>query len=142
MFESFKQWFEARDQESQLFEHPNSLNLHIALAALLYHVMSADGLEDNNEKQEFKIIMAKEFQLSEQQIMVLYHYVKNLKSDLQSDLLTVDKYLKKNPNLRMAFMAKLNQLIGVDGVDSEELKIYYETWKVIFPDLVKQLRDK
>jgi len=86
--------------------------------------------------------MAKEFQLSEQQIMVLYHYVKNLKSDLQSDLLTVDMYLKKNPNLRMAFMAKLNQLIGVDGVDSEELKIYYETWKVIFPDLVKQLRDK
>jgi len=51
MFESFKQWFEARDQESQLFEHPNSLILYIALAALLYHVVSADGLEHNNEKQ-------------------------------------------------------------------------------------------
>jgi hypothetical protein len=50
--------------------------------------------------------------------------VKNLKSDLQADLLTVDMYLKKYSNLRMAFMAKLNQLTGVEDVDSEELNIY------------------
>ncbi|MEY8215073.1 MAG: TerB family tellurite resistance protein [Colwellia sp.] len=142
MFESLKHWLETLDEESQLFEHADSEVIHVALASLLYHVISVDGIENNREKKEFKLIMANEFQLSEQQIMTLYGYVKNLKSDLQSDLLTVNNYLKDNPNLRMTFMSKINQLIGVDGVNNEELNIFYQAMNVIFPDVAKQLTDR
>lgn len=139
MFESLKHWLETLDEESLLFEHPDSEVIHIALASILYHIISSDNVENNSEKQEFKLIMANEFQLSDQQIMALYGYVKTLKSDLKSDLLTVNYYLKDNPNLRMMLMRKLNQLIAVDGVSNEELDIFYEATKVIFPDIAKQL---
>jgi uncharacterized tellurite resistance protein B-like protein len=142
MFASLKHWLEALDKESQLFEHADSEIIHVALASLLYHIISADGVENNREKREFTLIMANEFQLSEQQIMALYRYVKTLKSDLKSDLLTVNEYLKDNPNMRMTLMRKLNQLINVDGVDNEELNIFYEAMKVIFPEVTKQLIDK
>ena len=91
---------------------------------------------------EFKLIMANEFKLSEQQIMALYSYVKTLKSDLKSDLLTVNDYLKDNPNMRMTLMRKLNQLIDVDGVDNDEFNIFYEAMEVIFPDVAKRLANK
>jgi len=139
MFESLKHWLETLDGESQLFEHPDSEVIHIALASILYHIISSDNVESNSEKQEFKLILANEFQLSDQQIMALYGYVKTLKSDLKSDLLTVNDYLKDNPNLRMMLMRKLNQLIAVNGVSNEELDIFYEAMKVIFPDIAKQL---
>jgi len=141
MFESLKHWLETLDEDSQLFEHPDSEVIHIALASILYHIISSDNVENKREKQEFKLIMANEFQLSDQQIMALYGYVKTLKSDLKSDLLTVNDYLKDNPNLRMMLMRKLNQLIAVDGVSNEELDIFYEAMEVIFPDIAKQLKN-
>jgi uncharacterized tellurite resistance protein B-like protein len=139
MFESLKHWLETLDEDSQLFEHPDSEVIHIALASILYHIISSDNVENESEKQEFKLIMANEFQLSDQQIRALYGYVKTLKSDLKSDLLTVNDYLKDNPNLRMMLMKKLNQLIAVDGVSNEELDIFYEAMEVFFPDIAKQL---
>jgi len=141
MFTSLKHWLATLDKEGQLFEHADSEVIHIALASLLYHIISADNVENSREKNEFKHIMANEFNLSEQQIMVLYRYVKTLKSDLKSDLLTVNDYLKDNPNLRMTLMRKLNQLISVDGVDNEELNIFYEAMTVIFPNVAQQLTD-
>jgi len=142
MFTSLKHWLATLDKESQLFEHADSEVIHVALASLLYHIISADKVENSREKNEFKLIMTNEFKLSEQQTMALYCYVKTLKSDLKSDLLTVNYYLKDNPNLRMTLMSKLNQLIGVDGVDNEELNIFYEAMKVIFPDIAQQLTDR
>ncbi len=138
MFTSLKHWLATLDTESQLFEHADSELIHVALASLLYHIISADKVENKREKQQFKLILASEFKLSEEQIEALYQYVKTLKSDLTSDLLTVNYYLKDNPNLRMTLMRKLNQLIGVDGVDNEELQIFYEAMRVIFPDVANQ----
>jgi uncharacterized tellurite resistance protein B-like protein len=141
MFESLKHWLKSLDEKSQLFEHADSEVIHIALASLLYHIIRSDSVENDSEKQEFKRIMANEFQLSDKQIMALYGYVKTLESDLKSDLLTVNDYLKDNPNLRMMLMRKLNQLIAVDGVNNEELNIFYEAMEVIFPDIAEQLID-
>jgi len=141
MFESLKHWLNNLDKENSLFEHRESEVLHVALASLLYHIISADGHERSCEKRMFSTIMAKEFLLSEQQITQLYGYVKTLNSELTSDLTTVNAYLKANPNLRMAFMEKLNQLICVDEVENEELTIFYQAMKTVFPVVAKHLCD-
>jgi uncharacterized tellurite resistance protein B-like protein len=141
MFESLKHWLNNLDKEISLFEHSESEVLHVAIASLLYHIISADGQERTCEKKMFSTIMAKEFLLSEKQITQLYDYVKTLNSELTSDLNTVNAYLKANPNLRMAFMKKLNQLICVDEVENEELTIFYQTMKTVFPDVAKHLCD-
>ena len=141
MFESLKHWLNDLDKENLLFEHYESEVLHVALASLLYHVISADGKERACERKMFSNIMVKEFMLSEEQVSQLYVYVKTLNSELTSDLSTVNAYLKANPNLRMAFMEKLNQLICVDEVENEELTIFYQTMKTVFPDVARHLCD-
>ena len=138
MFESLKSWFDSLETEGKLFNHPDEEAIHVAVASLLYHIINADDLESAKEKHKFTVIMSEEFGLTDKQISTLYRYVKTLKSDLTTDLNTVNEYLKDNPNLRMALMNKLNQLIGVDGVKSNELQIFYDAIKVIFPDLVDE----
>jgi uncharacterized tellurite resistance protein B-like protein len=135
MFESLKHWFENLPHADHLFEHPEAEQIHVALASVLYHVIAADQLESSNEKKKFQEILANEFDMTGDQISTLYGYVKTLKSDLKTDLKTVEEYLKHNPALRMTFMVKLNQLICVDGTKNDEIEIFYEAMKVIFPDI-------
>ncbi len=138
MFDSLKHWFESVDTESSLFEHPEEETVHVALASLLFHVISSDNVVSGKEKHEFCEILSKEFALNEEQVASLYKQVKTLKSDLSTDLATVNHYLKHNPQSRMLFMKKLNHLISLNGVTSEEMKIFYDAQRVIFPELATE----
>lgn len=140
MFESLKHWFESVEADSKLFNHPDEETVHVALASLLFHVISSDNVVSGKEKHEFCEILSKEFALNEEQVASLYTQVKTLKSDLSTDLATVNHYLKHNPQSRMLFMKKLNHLISLNGVTSEEMKIFYEAQKVVFPELADQSR--
>lgn len=139
MFESLKHWFENLQKESKLFDHPEAELIHVALASLLYRIISADEFESAKEKQKFKLILSEEFDLTDIQISELFDRAKNLKSDLKTDLDTIQEYLKKKPSLRMSLMNKLNQLICIDGVRTNEIEIFYNTMKVIFPDIDKPI---
>ena len=135
MFESLKHWFDSPGKESRLFNHPDDEAIHIALASLLHHIISADNLESDKEKHKFASILKEEFDLNDAQINHLYEHTKTTSTDLQSDLHTINEYLKDNPKLRMHFMEKINQLIDIDKVKESELDMFYETMHVIFPDI-------
>jgi len=135
MFESLKHWFDSLGKESKLFNHPDDEAIHIALASLLHHIISADNLESNREKQKFVSILKEEFDLNDAQIEHLYEHTKTTSTDLRSDLQTINEYLKSNPKIRMHFMEKINQLIDIDKVKESELDMFYETMHVVFPDI-------
>ncbi len=137
MFDSFNRWFKSLDSNACQFDHAEDESIHVALASLLYHIISADDLPSDKEKHQFSSILRDEFSLTNEQVMTLYSFVKTLKTDIRSDLNTVNLYLKENPHLRMDFMDKLNRLIAVDGVKSRELEIFYDAINVIFPDLAE-----
>ncbi len=135
MFESLKKWFESVEEESHLFNHPEQETIHVALASVLYHIINSDHTESQHEKRKFSSILSDEFELNEKQVSELYRYVKTLKSDLKTDLETVNHYLKDNPHMRMTLMAMLNQLIAIDGIKTDELKIFHDAMKIIFPEI-------
>lgn len=135
MFESLKHWFESSGNENKLFDHADDETIHIALASLLYRVIASDQKESDKEKHEFGEILRTEFDLNDAQIANLYKQVKQLKSNLIDDLKTIEHYLKHNPSIRMMFMKKLNHLISLDGVTSNEMDVFYEAQKVLFPEL-------
>ena len=135
MFESLKHWFESLGKESKLFNHPDDEAVHIALASLLHHIISADNLESDKEMHKFSSILKEEFDLNEDQVNHLYQHTKATSGDLKSDLQTINEYLKDNPRLRMHFMEKINQLIDIDQVKDSELDVFYETMHVIFPNI-------
>ena len=137
MFESLTHWFDSLENESKLFNHPEDEGLHSALAAVLYHIISADKPVADREKHRFATILKQEFDLDDEQISHLYQAAKSSTSDPHSDLQTVNHYLKQNPVIRMDFMNKLNQLVDIDGVQNHELDIFYEALKLVFPE-VKQ----
>jgi len=135
MFESLKHWFESPADENKLFNHPDDDAIHMALASLLYHVMSTDKRVTDREKHEFGKILREEFDLKDKQVARLFDQVKSLQSDIHDDLETIKHYLKENQRVRMRFMDKLNHLITMDGVKSEELRIFYDAQKALFPEI-------
>lgn len=135
MFESLRSWFNSLDQQCQLFDNADDESIHIALASLLYHIISADKLPSEREKHKFSLILQEEFGLSNHQVLSLYQYVQTLQTDFHDDLKTIDEHLQQKPYLRMTFMQKLIQLISVDGVTNSEMDIFNDAMNVVFPEL-------
>jgi len=138
VFESLKTWFFLEEKES-LFEHADEAAIHVALSSLLYHIMGADHKTTKKERKVFNEILSEEFGLNTAQADKLYEFVSLRKSDLQSDLEIVSHYLKKTPTMRLEFMKKLNKLVNVDGVQTEELEIFYKAMGELFPEVIEKL---
>lgn len=135
MFESLKHWFESAGNHPHLFEHHEDETLHAALASLLYHLIDLDHKESAREYQYFSNILRQEFELSEAQVKHLHDATVNSTTDLNADLVIINKYLSNNPVLRMKFMEKLNRLIATDGILDKEISAFYQALHVVFPDI-------
>jgi uncharacterized tellurite resistance protein B-like protein len=135
MLNKFKSWLEKLKAESHSFNDPDDDAIHVALASLLYHIVAADGVESDKEQEKFCEIMQSEFDIDKVQVGILYAYVKEKNINLDSDLKVIQTYLKDKPVLKMQFMDKLNKLIISDGIQNNELPLFYETLKVAFPDI-------
>lgn len=135
MFESVKHWFDSLDEQSPLFVDPTDAVLHSALASVLYHLINADNVITKKEKSEFFSILKHEFNLNDEQTNYLYEAAKSSTSVLLDDLKIVSHYLKQDPTVHLAFMQKLNHLMGIDGVKYRELDIFYEALRLVFPEV-------
>ena len=142
MFETLKHWFESLTEDSKLFDHRDDEILHVALASVLYHLLSADphGI-DQRDRREFDRVMREELDLNQAQIDHLYAAARSSSADIHGDLHTIHFYLKHNPAVRMTFMRKLLQLVDVHGAHEPELALFYETLHEVFPE-VKALPDE
>ena len=136
MFESVRKWLDSLEEQSKLFDHAEDEAIHIALASLLYHIISVDNLTSEKEKHKFSQILNDEFNLKPEQIASLYSYVKTLQTDIHDDLKTIKEHLKENPHIRMTLMQKLIHLMSLDGVTDGELDIFHDAMTVVFPELV------
>lgn len=135
MFDSLKHWFDSLAQESKLFEHPEDEALHSALASVLYHIVSANKQVDKREIHLFEKIMKQEFDLQSDQIHHLYQAASQSTADWHGDLHTINRFLKNRPVVRLNFMRKLIQLVDVDGIQENELEVFYETLHEVFPEI-------
>ncbi len=134
MFESLKHWFESLADESKLFDHPDNELLHVALASVLYHLISASTAAGARERREFDRILMQEFDLDAAQVEHLYAAAQASTADLREDLHTIDFFLKTNPQLRLRFLQCLLRLIDLHGVERAELDMFYAVLHEIFPE--------
>jgi len=128
-------WLQQTGQADHHFHHPEKDSLHIALASLLYHIMFADGRTSNKEMKEFSDILIQEFEINDEQVDLLFEYVKASNTHLENDLETINTYLEVNPHLRMNFMQKLMHLVSIDGINEKELKIFNNAMSKFFPEI-------
>ncbi len=135
MFESIKHWFESLDHAESHFDHPDDEMLHGALASVLMHIINADNIESSNEKSKFFDIMQSEFRLDNEKINYLYRAAKSSTVAVKDDMLIIKQFLKDNPVVKMQFFDQLNQLVDLNGVQENELKVFYEALYEVFPEL-------
>lgn len=135
MFESLKHWLEEAHAQSRLFEHADDELLHVALASLLYRVISTDTVETAAEKREFSQILKHEFDLSDAQVAALHERVQSISCSLEDDLATIASHLKDKPTVRLNFMKMLSQMIAVSGVNEREMQLFYEAQQTLFPEI-------
>lgn len=135
MFESLTHWFDSLAEDSKLFNDRNDETLHVALASVLYHIISADKNVVSKERHQFANIMKQELGLDDDQVDHLYEAAKASKSDPHADLHTVNHYLKQKPAVRLNFMRKLIQLVDINGTEDSELALFYETLHEVFPEV-------
>jgi len=141
MFDSIKHWFETLEQQGRLFNHPEDHGLQAALAAVLYHAISADQHPDARKKHEFVRLLKQDLDLDDERAGQLYQAARASSGDLHGDLHTVNFYLRKNPVVRANFMRQLIRLIDVEGVYPGELDVFFAALHEVFPE-VKDLRDE
>lgn len=134
MFKSVKDWLHS-GTHLHSFSDIDDTRLHLALASLLVHITEADHHETRREHRAFSRILRDEFELSQEQVDALHDQVHGLESELSEDLKVISQYLKDTPTVRMAFMEKLNRLIDIDGVQNDELDVFYQTMSTVFPDV-------
>ena len=89
------------------------------------------------EKREFGRILKQEFDLDAAQIDHLFESARVATGRPEEDLHTIATHLKDKPAVRMIFMRKLLQLIDTEGVQREELAVFYDALKEIFPEASK-----
>lgn len=135
MFESLKHWFATLEQKSHLFEHEDDALLHSALAAVLYHLIAADGQVDQRERRAFDDLLRSQFDLDADQLSHLFEAASGSSGDLRGDLHTINFYLKDNPGVRMRFLQQLLPLIEVQGTRQAELDLFYEILHEVFPEI-------
>jgi uncharacterized tellurite resistance protein B-like protein len=140
MFKSLQHWFDALAERGKMFADEDEA-VRTALASVLFHIIKADALESAKEKAKFEQILTGEFGIDHAAVAHLYHSVTTLESDLQTDLLTLKKHLKNNPNVRMSLMQKLNHLVSLDGVDAREIAVFNEAVALMFPELARDDED-
>ena len=140
MFDSIKHWFESLEQQGRMFDHPESEALHAALASVFIHALDAGDHPDARKKREFSRLLKQELGVGDQQVEHLYRAARGSSGELRDDLHTINRYLNTNPMVRLAFMQKLMQLIDVEGVEQQEMKVFFEALHEFFPE-VKDLRD-
>lgn len=141
MFDSIKHWFETLEQQGRMFDHPENEALHAALASVFIHALDAVKHPDARKKREFGRLLKLEVDVSDDQVEHLYHAARHSKGDVHDDLHTINLYLSRKPLVRLEFMRKLMQLIDVEGVDPQEMEVFFEALHEFFPE-VKDLRDE
>ena len=135
MFDSLKHWFSSLKEESKLFDHPDNELLHVALASVLYHIISASQAAGARERHEFDRILRQEFDLDQAQADHLYSAASASTAELREDLHTIDFFLKSNPQVRLHFLQLLLKLIDLHGVERGELEVFYDVLHEVFPEV-------
>lgn len=135
MIRSLKNWLKSAEgvKNEKLFNsHDESVQQ--ALATVLFKLIIADGEESDMERYRFAQIFKEEFGLHHETIRRLYFQAQAAPELFDEHLALLNQQLKKQAEIRMAFVSKLNGLMGLDGVLTSEMKVFDQILSVIMPE--------
>lgn len=136
MFQNIRHWLHEMAAKKHLFSEDDNPLLRTSIAALLCHVIRSDAEEDSRERKLFIRFFDEEFGLSEDQAAELYREAKSMNQNYNACLQVINAELKDNAIEKKEVMEYINKIIDVHGVKDEEIQLFEEAKRVLFPDAI------
>lgn len=141
MFENIRRWLHEMAAKKHLFSGDDNPLLRTSIAALLYHVIISDNEEDSRERKLFARFFSEEFGLSEDNAAELYREAKRMNQDYTTCLQVIKAELKDNALEKKEVMEYINKIITIKGVKEEEIQLFEEAKRILFPETIDSRHD-
>jgi len=141
MFENIRHWLHEMAARKHLFSEDDNPLLRTSIAVLLCHVIKTDNEADSRDRKLFIRFFDEEFGLSEEQATELYREAKRLHQDYSTCLQVISAELKDNAIEKKEVMEYINRIIDLHGVTDEEIQLFEEAKRVLFPDAIGSDQD-
>lgn len=136
MFDNIRHWLHEMATKKHLFSEDDNPLLRTSIAALFYHVIILDNEDDSREIKLFTRFFDEEFGLSEDKAAELYREAKRMNQDYTACLQVINAELKDNTVEKKEVMEYLNKIITLKGVKEEEIRLFEEAKRILFPDAI------
>jgi len=120
MFNSLKKFLSEIASQPEKIDHFEPGDTRLAEAALMFHVIAADGVVDQSERQHMEAILSARYELSATQTRQLMEDARS--ADLEAiDLYGFTSVLKRTLNLedRVLIIEHMWEMVYADGVVHE-----------------------
>jgi uncharacterized tellurite resistance protein B-like protein len=141
MFDNIRHWLHEMATKKHLFSENDNPLLRTSIAALLYHVIISGNEEDSRERKLFTRFFDEEFGLSEDKAAELYREAKRMNQDYTTCLQVINAELKDNTIEKKEVMEYINKIITLGGVKEEEIQLFEEAKRILFPDTIGSEQD-
>ena len=117
-----------------LFAEEDSPELRAAIAALLHHVIFADGVEEVREKKLFVNFFTDCFGMTEKNAIAFYQETQSMERDFDACVAVIEDKLDEGMLEKRALMECINKISCISGITEEEMKIFNEVLDELFGD--------
>lgn len=122
MLTKLKSWLENLDQDDDLDKHDTKVQKIFAI--VIFHVIKADGVESEKEKEQFSTYFEGQFELDEKAVTQLYEDVSVLEGDFDYHLKALQELIGNSPGIKVKLMHAINTLIQSDKIDDREYRVF------------------
>jgi len=141
MFDNIRHWLHEMATKKHLFSEDDNPLLRTSIAALLYHVIISGNEEDIREWKLFTRFFDEEVVLSEDKAAELYSEAKRMNQDYTTCLQVINAELKDNTIEKKEVMEYINKIIALSGVKEEEIQLFEEAKRILFPNTIGSEQD-
>lgn len=107
--------------------------LQRAFAVVIYHVISADQVETDKEKQRFNAFFKTDFGLNDEQVSQLHDEASKFNGDFETYLEVLQEKLADFPGVELRLMRALNSMMTSHKFEPREYAAFERIRDALFP---------
>ncbi len=131
-WQRLKEWLKKIVRNEAFFAEEDSPTLRAAVAALLHHVIFADGIEEVREKKLFVNFFTDCFGMDKEAAIALYQETQTMERNFDDCVRVIKNELDEGMLEKRALMECINKISCISGITDEEMKIFNEVLDELF----------
>lgn len=127
-----REWFDHLGHLDHL--DTEDTRLQRAFAVVIYHTISADGVETDKEKQRFASFFKYDFGLTDEQVNTLHDEASRFDNEFEIYLDVLKEKISEFPEIELKLMQTLNLMISGHSFSEKEYEVFERIKLALFPE--------